>query len=90
MSLIRVFRMPGAYATGEYCHRPQMCTFAFVDWFRDDEGSQLVPLPDAGTPEWREMMIKFIKYKKYYQQYSTSPYLILHPMHPFTINYEAP
>lgn len=88
MALIRVFLMPVSLDTGRYLFSGgEPATFMQVDWFRDDPppGTEL---PGVGTPEWRAMLTEFIRIKTYYRP--DRAFLVLHPEHPFTINYEAP
>ena len=78
--LIRVFEIPNLKADFLFS-RPQQDVFLQVDWFRDDG------MPQVGEAEKREMLTNFIREKKYYN--SSKAYLVLHPVSPFTINYEA-
>lgn len=78
--LIRVLEIPRSsgrfhFGGGE----PQ--TFVQVDWFRDDHAP-------ISTQEDMRRLEEFIRGKRYFDP--AKAYLILHPTHPMTINYEAP
>lgn len=79
--LIRVFEIPAKTGTFHFGGgEPQ--AFVEVDWFRDDEYS-----PGDDPAKWQSDMRGFIEKKRYSRG---QPLLVLHPTHPFTINYEAP
>lgn len=86
--LVRVFKMPvfsGGFRFGG--GKPE--TFIEVDWFRDDPwAADDEKRPRYDTPEGRAAVAAFIKGKNYYVP--DCAYLILHPLHPFTIGYSAP
>lgn len=81
-ALVRVFEIPPP--TGRFHFGGgEAQAFIEVDWFRDEAGA-----PDIATPEGRKLWEKFIRGKRYFS--SGKAYLVLHPDHPFTINYRAP
>lgn len=84
--LIRVLELP-KFAPGFRFGGNVTATCKDLDWFRDDpvEG---VDIPDFGTPEGRAEVETFVRAKKYFNP--DRAYLVLHPVHPFTINYSAP
>ncbi len=78
--LIRVFVIPPP--TGEFHFSGgEAQTFTEVDWFRDDNGMM-------DTELGRAQIRKFVEGKGYYN--SALSFLVLHPEHSFTLNYEAP
>jgi hypothetical protein len=84
--LVRVFEIPPP--TGRFHFQggePQ--TFVEVDWFRDDPAPDM-DRPDFGSLEGRQIITEFIQGKRYYR--GDRSYLVLHPLHSFTINYAAP
>lgn len=83
--LIRILELPQAFAPGFRFGGPVPATFMDHDWFRDDPSP---PAPDFSTAEGRAEAEKFIRGKKYFRD--DRAYLVLHPTHPFTINYQAP
>lgn len=83
MSLVRVFEMP-KFSRGLRFGGGKPKTFLEVDWFRDDGP----PTPDITTPDGRAAWENFIKGQRYYK--TDRAFLVLHPIHPFTIGYEAP
>jgi hypothetical protein len=83
MSLIRVFEIPPK--TGNFHFgggEPQ--TFMEIDWFRNDPPFEL----DYSKASDVQEIKNFIRAKNYYKP--SKAYLVLHPVYPFTINYEAP
>jgi hypothetical protein len=62
-------------------------TFIEVDWFRDDR-SPGDDRPDYSTTDGRQRIEEFIRAKRYFSE--KKAYLVLHPVHPFTIGYSAP
>lgn len=89
--LIRVFEMPVSLRTERYLHQGGVAqTFIQVDWFDDsppDDGLSK-RFPVVGTAEWQDALSAFIRGKRYYRP--DRSFLVLHPEHSFTINYEAP
>lgn len=76
--LIRVFEIPPP--TGRFHFGGgEVQRFVEVDWFRDDEGA---------SPGGQQQITDFIQAKRYYRD--GQAYLVLHPLHSFTINYAAP
>lgn len=83
--LVRVFEMPAEFAAGFLFGGGRPATFTEVDWFRDDPETGA---PDITTTEGRAAWEEFIRQKRYFKPGRS--YLILHPVHPFTIDYVAP
>jgi hypothetical protein len=83
--LVRVFELPNLRTDGFLFGGGKPFTFIQVDWFRaePEQGA-----PDFSTPEGRTEAEKFIRAKKYFKDGWS--YLVLHPTHPFTIDYSAP
>ena len=83
--LVRVFEMPDLRTDGFLFGGGKPQTFIQVDWFRaePEQGA-----PDFSTPQGRERAANFIRGKRYIK--ADRAYLVLHPIHPFTIGYEAP
>jgi hypothetical protein len=81
MALIRVLEIPDLTADFLFSGGKPF-TFIQLDWFRDDG------YPIDGTAEKRTHLTEFIKKKGYYKE--GRAYLVLHPIHPFVIGYEAP
>ena len=84
--LIRVLEIPKS--SGEFCFgggNPQ--TWIEVDWFRDDLPPDMPDAPTMATEEGRQMLVEFVKQKRYFDK--NKSYLLLHPEHSVTINYEA-
>lgn len=85
--LVRVFEMPtfsGGFRFGG--GKPE--TFIEVDWFRDDPPiSPEFAGPSFATTEGRAQIADFIRAKNYFRLGKS--YLVLHPQHPFTVDYEA-
>lgn len=79
--LIRVLEIPDLTA-GYLFSGGKPATFIQVDWFRDDG------CPLDGSNDRRADLTAFIKGKRYFREGNS--YLVLHPIHPFTINYDAP
>jgi len=88
MPLIRVLEIPPP--TGTYHFRsgePQ--TFIEVDWFRDDDYIEGHPdAPVMTTERGRELIIAFIKQKRYFKP--GKAFLVLHQDYSMTIGYSAP
>jgi hypothetical protein len=82
--LIRILEMPN-FAEGFRFGGNVTATFKDLDWFRDDPHPD--DMPELGTAEWRAYVEDFVRGKKYFN--SERAYLVLHPVHPFTINYRA-
>lgn len=83
--LYRILELPD-FAPGFRFGGNVTATCKDLDWFRDDPRPD--DMPEDGTPEWRAFVEKFIRAKKYF--HPDRAYLVLHPIHPFTINYTAP
>ena len=83
--LIRILELPQSFPAGFRFVGPAPITVLEHDWFRDDPDTGA---PDFATPEGRAVAEQFIRGKKYFRE--DRAYLVLHPKHPFTINYEAP
>lgn len=85
--LVRVLEIPPPSGKPHFGGaEPQ--TFMEVDWFRDDPTPGLFEKPDFATPEGKAAITETIKRKRYYSDGKS--FLVLHPEHPFTINYSAP
>lgn len=82
-ALVRVFEMPQEFAKGFLFSGPRAATFMEVDWFRDEDGN-----PSFATEEGRTAVAEFLRVKNYFRR--DRAYLVLHPQHSFTIDYEAP
>lgn len=82
--LIRVLELPD-FAPGFRFGGKVTATFKDLDWFRDDPETGA---PDFATVEGRAEVEKFVRAKNYFNPERS--YLVLHPVHPFTINYKAP
>jgi hypothetical protein len=83
--LIRVFEIPKPTGTFHFGGgEPQ--TFVEVDWFRDDPNPMMSPDWGFDTPEGCKNIETEIRGKHYYRP--DRAYLVLHPLHPFTINYD--
>lgn len=79
--LVRVFQIPPP--TGAFCFEGgNLAAFTEIDWFRDDE------LAHLEREAYIAAMTNFLMHKQYYRE--GVPILILHPLHSFTLNYEAP
>ena len=74
--LVRVFQMPDLMS-GYLFEGGVPFPFLQVDWFR---------VEGVADEDIRTELTEFIKGKRYYDP--ERPYLVLHPTHPFTINYE--
>lgn len=83
--LIRILELPD-FAPGFRFGGNVVATFKDLDWFRDDP--RPADMPEQGTPDWRAYVEKFVREKTYFNP--ARAYLVLHPTHPFTINYSAP
>jgi hypothetical protein len=86
VSLIRVFEIPPPTGNFHFAGGERQ-TFVEVDWFRDDDAG-MFGAPDISTPVGRAAYEQNIRGKRYFR--AERAYLVLHPTHPFTINYEAP
>lgn len=80
--LVRVFELPDLRTNGFLHGGGQPSSFLQVDWFTTEGG------PDFATAEGRETAAEFIRAKRYFK--ADRAFLVLHPTHPFTINYSAP
>lgn len=73
--LIRVFEIPSP----KYTDGVEPYAFVEVDWFQDAIGL-------CNTVDGRHRLREFIENKAYFDP--EKAYLVLHPMHSFTIGYE--
>jgi len=86
MSLIRVFEIPEVLPRDFHFDGGKFITFREVDWFRDDSLNEAGIKP--GTDKWVQTLEIHIRGKRYYQ--AARAFLVLHPHHSITLNYEAP
>ncbi len=86
--LVRVLEIPPPsrrfhFADGEAQHRHRVGErFVEVDWFLAWDDQTFASL------EGQQQITEFIQAKNYYR--TDQAYLVLHPLHSFTINYAAP
>jgi hypothetical protein len=77
--LVRVLEIPPSSGRFHFGGGERQ-TWIEVDWFRDDDNLFL-------RDDYPEQMTRWLKQKKYYRP--DKAYLVLHPLKPFTINYET-
>lgn len=84
MALVRVFMIPKPLPRDYHFAGSELVPFLEVDWFRDD----LMQYHQLTHDQVCAELSNFIKGKLYYRD--NLSFLVLHPEHSFTINYEAP
>lgn len=80
--LIRVFEIPPPTGNFHFSGGERQ-SFVEVDWFRSDGGHPV----DMSKQEGRDLVEENVRQKRYFKP--DRAYLVLHPVHSFTINYRA-
>jgi len=81
--LVRILEMPPAFPRGFHFGSGQPVVFLEVDWFHLPAGHE--GEPDIATAEGQAELTQVLRGKIYWKP--DRAYLVLHPTHPFTINY---